>query len=211
MSWIDNLKTLTCDNKYSQYGEECIVIEIFNYIPAQKRFYVDIGAGLGISNTRRLKEEGWHGVMIDKESNPGMEKVFITPDNVVKTLDGFKVPLFFDFLSIDIDSFDLQVLENLLPAFHPNVICAEYNPAITGSKVLSYQQGYTWDGTTKYGFSWDAGVKMFKANGYTVILCHHGNTMWAVANSLIKEPFQTPHPVYKTDHPASKNAVFINY
>lgn len=107
---------------------------------------VDIGAhnGVTFSNTYPLFKSGWSGLLVECNkgrfatlshfyrlmSEASLACTFVTPENVVSLLKGFNIPEKFDFLSIDIDSYDYFVLEALLSSFRPSLIVAEINEVI---------------------------------------------------------------------------------
>ena len=134
--------------KYTQYGEEGIITEIFRRLNIEKGFFVEFGAmdGIDISNTRSLWEKGWKGVMI--EPSEGLFKALkhnYPPGSGVLTLNSFvdwkrdrpDACLFddirrtyfphqeIDFLSIDIDGADFYILRGL--ECRPKVIAIETN------------------------------------------------------------------------------------
>lgn len=134
--------------KYSQYGEDGIIEEIFTRLHIEKGFFVEFGAvdGMWISNTRLLHENGWTGVMIESDGSLYAdlcsncpEESGITPLNyfVVHSKEDTRGLLFeeirqkhfpdqeIDFLSIDVDGADYYILESL--QCRPKVICIETN------------------------------------------------------------------------------------
>jgi hypothetical protein len=135
-------------SKYSQFGEEGMIEEIFKRLNISKGFFVEFGGADGIllSNTRLLWEKGWHGVMIEK--NPNLfNKMLENYKNLSSILcinefvtwhEGDKRGLTFDkiadryfpnqeidFLSIDIDGCDYFIFKLLTTK--PKVICIENN------------------------------------------------------------------------------------
>lgn len=56
-------------NRYSQYGEDGALEAVFGKIGTTNRWCIECGAGDGIrySNTRKLIEEGWNAVLIEKD------------------------------------------------------------------------------------------------------------------------------------------------
>lgn len=134
--------------KYSQYGEDGIIQEIFSRLNIQKGFFVEFGAvdGMWISNTRLLHENGWEGVMIEPDPSLYVELCRNYPEGSgVLPLNYFVVHsnqdprgLLFDqirqihfpdreidFLSIDVDGADYYILKSL--QCRPKVICVEAN------------------------------------------------------------------------------------
>ena len=55
---------------YSQFGEDCLLWEFFQY--RKEGFYIDVGAfdGIHLSNTYSFEQKGWNGICI--EPNPVM-------------------------------------------------------------------------------------------------------------------------------------------
>lgn len=63
---------------YSQLDEECVIVDFFKDRPPGN--YLDIGAwdGVQMSNTRRLAELGWHGVLVE----PGAKNFSLLIENM---------------------------------------------------------------------------------------------------------------------------------
>lgn len=198
MSWLNELqiKNFMVNGK-SQFGEDDIILFIFQHIGETNSFFVDIGAGFyghgRMSNTVNLLDSDWKGVRIDANNSDdeGIIKIYITPGNVLDVLKTHNVPLNFDLLSIDIDSFDLDILEKIVPEYKPRVICTEFNATLDPEKSikLKYEEGYVWDETNKYGYSFGAAVKFCGKYGYKIILNHVNQNLFLVRGDLIE---QTP-------------------
>ncbi len=148
----------------SEHGEEKIVKMVFNKIKPMNKWFVDVGsASYGKSNTFNLTKEGWSGLLIDENKNPinelrGLIKsnnnvralnIHITRRNLDKILYEQNVPEEFDFLSIDIDSYDYEVWKNL-KQFHPNLVCIEVNQEKIGNfDIVKYTpEKKEWGGAT---------------------------------------------------------------
>ena len=128
---------------YSQNDEDGIINEIFRRIGTTNKFFVEVGSGGGYeNNTLNLLCEGWQGVWIDSNVNyiKKYEKTLISqiPKNCLQLSDirinsknynllktKLNIPDKIDFLSLDIDSHEIEILENL--NFSPRAICIEYN------------------------------------------------------------------------------------
>lgn len=120
--------------------------QLFEDLGIEKGVCVDIGAfdGLNHSNTIDLLRKGWSGLALEcdparfarlaevyrnfKDANAARH--LVTPDSIVPLLKAYGIPIDFDFLSLDIDSFDYYVLERLLSVYRPSVICTEINEVI---------------------------------------------------------------------------------
>ena len=128
----------TVQNKRKEYEynqNDYIIEEIFKRIGVKNGFFVEFGAWDGIfgSNTRRLFNNGWSGILIEpnKDRFQDLEKNYENNDNVI-TINSFINPtgdLSFDnvvhehvnegidFCSIDIDGLDLEVFESIYKYF----------------------------------------------------------------------------------------------
>lgn len=224
MMWIKKLNEADLSaNKYSQSGEEVILQMIFQHIGTTNKYLVDFGAGDGkyLSNSLALLESGWTGLRMDGDNkgNEDVKKEFITPENICELFIKYGVPSEFDLLSIDLDSCDFQLLQQIFfGLWRPRVICAEYNPAFEPheSKFLKYEPGYTWDGTTKYGFSFQAGRKLMNGFGYTLIYNQKFLNLFFVRNDAILPHgisymhFEVPNE-RRIFHPINPKAEWMDY
>lgn len=181
---------------YSGSGEDGIIAEIFRRIPPTFKCAVEFGAndGVWLSNTRRLiLEEGWTALLIEARADL-VEKArenyrghfvnvyhsSVTPENVEELFAASVLPVDFDLLVIDIDSFDWHVWK-AIERYRPKVVCIEYNasfppPAVA---VVPYDPGMTIDAVARldgksddyFGASLQALYDLGKAKGYELIYC----------------------------------------
>lgn len=203
MSWLNDLQTMNFEGGKSQFGESGIISFIFEHIEPTNKYFVDIGAGYygkgQMSNTQELIDKGWAGIQVDADNsdNPNITALYVTPDNIIPAMRSWRVPRYFDFLNIDIDSFDLDILEVVIQGcagykgYSPTVICTEFNATLDPEKSikLKYEEGYVWDETNKYGYSFGAAVKFCGKYGYKIILNHVNQNLFLVRGDLIE---QTP-------------------
>ena len=131
---------------YSQNDEDGIINSIFNDIGFNKKIFIEIGVGNGIeNNTHNLILQDWTGIWIDSNSkslkkienyinnnNLIIENKKVSPENIndiisysLKDIDN-ESKFDIDFLSIDIDSYDVFCVEKL-EIIKPRLICIEYN------------------------------------------------------------------------------------
>lgn len=126
-SWLLNYRR----DITSQSGQDGIIEKIFNSLDIREGFCVDVGAyGYRWSNVYSLITKGWGAVLIEHEPRyyRGLRRLYKTFNNVLcveasveisgdntldKILDRVTAPKVFDFLNIDIDSYDYQVWESL--------------------------------------------------------------------------------------------------
>jgi predicted SAM-dependent methyltransferase len=131
-------------NIYSQFGEDGIIQEIFARIGTKNRVCCEVGAADGImfSSTRRLIEEGWRGILIEKD-RAAFERLIKNSQGLdcftqLGTLDGTntldywlrtaKAPADIDLVVVDIDGQDFHAVNQMLE-FFPRVLVVEYDPA----------------------------------------------------------------------------------
>ena len=134
---------------YSQNGEDGIIEKIFDIIGTTNSTYVEFGVEDGKErNTRYLQEKGWSGLLMDggyENKNIGLQKEYITAENIIMLFTKYKVPIIFDLLSVDIDYNDWYVLKEILQLYKPRVICVEYNASLhLEDKIVVYDPKYMW-------------------------------------------------------------------
>jgi len=117
---------------FSESGEDGILNKLFKLFNETNKFYVEFGAEDGTQcNTRALREfNGFNGILFDmnyENLNINLFKHMITIDNVINLFKHHNVPKDMDLLSIDIDSIDFYVLEEILKHYVPRIIVCEYN------------------------------------------------------------------------------------
>ncbi|RME82687.1 MAG: hypothetical protein D6771_06680, partial [Zetaproteobacteria bacterium] len=188
---------------YSQCDEDGIIAEIFRRIGTSTRICVEIGCGCGLeNNTHALLLSGWRGVWIDADKKEiarllhaldydeekhahllAIACAKVTPDNAVdivrkgleKLGDAEAEP---DFISVDIDSYDLPVVEALLADFRPRAWCVEYNAKFPPPMRVHvpYEKDFAWREDDDQGASLAAWVALFAPHGYRLVGCSIAGT-----------------------------------
>ncbi len=130
-------------NVYSQTGEDGIIEAVFATIGAENKWCLEVGAADGImfSNTRRLVEQGWNAILIEKDPEqyaqlvenckqyPAVNvfNIEIGGENSIDSiLKKCAAPKDIDLVCIDVDGQDWH-LWNQMIEYHPRVIIIEYN------------------------------------------------------------------------------------
>jgi hypothetical protein len=205
-------------NIYSQNGEDGIILEILKRLKLtenEKYWCVEFGAwdGIHMSNTFALVENGWNAIYIE-----GSEKRYkdllkttkkynrIQPINAFvaqnkfennsleKLLQTTTIPKNFEILSIDIDSYDLDIWDSL-EVYEPKIVIIEINSSVP--------PGIYWRHSNKtQGNTFSSTLKVGNSKGYTLV-CHTGNLIF-IRNELIKD---MNFPDYYIDNPEQ---LFIN-
>jgi hypothetical protein len=176
---------------YSQFDEDGIIANIFSAIGDGGRIFVEIGCSNGLeNNSHALLLKGWRGVWIDADAskinfiakrlpaNPllVLKQAFVNVENVqamVSDAISILTKKEIDFLSIDIDGDDLNVLSALLQKNKPRVICVEYNAKFPPPMKLKIQaeRKKFWEGDDYHGASLACFTEVLGDLGYALICC----------------------------------------
>lgn len=211
---------------YTCFEEQKIIDTILSEIEQYKQlchFCVDIGAsdGMTFSNTYKLfQERDWSGLAVEPRSqgfvdlaynykdfeNVALYNKFITPDNVTQLFQVANVPYNFGFLSLDIDSYDYYVLEEILKSYRPSVICTEINELIP--PPIKYALKYNRDAqkmnnilmNSQSGQSLSMLQDLLTKNGYVLLWLEYNNAFAvhsSFENYMKTYKRQTPEEAYK--------------
>ena len=187
-------------NYYSQNGEDGIIQELIKLLNINDNSWCcEFGAwdGKNSSNTFYLIEKNnFNAVYIEsnkkkfeqlKKTQKKYNKILAINEHVernnnsVKSIDNIlsntPIPKYFELLSIDIDSYDLDVWDSLKNYF-PKIVIIEINSSIKPGI-------YSKHGSASQGNSFSSTVKIAKQKGYKLI-CHTGNCIF-IRNDLINK------------------------
>ena len=204
---------------YSQCDEDGIISRIFAVLGDGDRTFVEIGSSDGLeNNTHALLLQGWQGAWFEADSHKVrfvmthlptssrlvVKQSFVTTENVVALVKEALAILraeSVDFLSIDIDSDDLDVLMVLLDYAKPRVICAEYNakfpPPIR--MAIRSRPSASWAGDDYYGASLALLAHDLKGKGYRLIACNASgvNAFFVLESDASKFPAFSIEQLYQ--------------
>lgn len=206
---------------YSSLDEEEVVRRLVGRLGRVEKYAVDIGASDGVrgSNTYSLFRRGWRGVAVecDGEKFRGLQSAHAglgtrlvhakaTPPDIVDLLRAHGVPKEFTFLSIDIDSYDYFVLDALLDAFRPLLICAEINETIPPPLrfTVLWDPGHAWNGDLFFGQSISQLAHLAETKGYALVELHYNNA-FLVPRELDVAPALTPEEAYRRGYAARRD------
>lgn len=165
----------------SQWDQDGVISSIFDAIGETNRFFVEFGFNhdewLGASgpNTYQLHLDGWDGLLLDGENENeeiNLHAHFLHEHNIAWIFDMYSVPKELDFLSVDVDNYDVWLLRALFMAgYRPRVILIEYNQNFPlDSCVVTGWWAPPSDGFSRaYGNSLGGIVAMAKEFGYALV------------------------------------------
>ena len=184
-----NLYALDGYKVYSQNDEDGIINSIFNDIGVTNKLFCEIGIGDTVeNNTHNLLLNDWTGLWIDingkhikklkKKISKNQNKLDfiinkITPTNInqfIISSEKIRKNNEIDFFSIDIDSYDLQCLEQL-DAITPRLICVEYNSKIRQNIKLKINEikNFKWEYDDYFGSSLLSINSIMDKKGYKLV------------------------------------------
>jgi SAM-dependent methyltransferase len=221
-------------NYYSQNGEDGIILELIEKLNIKDDSWCcEFGAwdGINSSNTFYLvKEKKFNAVYIEPDESKYKElqktkaknsKIITINSSINKDKDSKEsldsilattpIPKDFDILSIDIDSYDLEVWESL-KNYLPKIVIIEINSSI---KPGIYHR----HNSSKQGNSFSSTIEVSKNKGYKLV-CHTGNCIFVrndLANRLNieKKYYDSPELLFdnswmnKKDSRLEKNIIKI--
>lgn len=192
-------------NNTSQYGEDGMIEEILRRLDINTGVVVDIGANDGkwYSNTYSLLERGFtvYGVEANtakykdmcklKNQFPNLHPIHAkittdkeSPSHINNILKKYNIPDDIDFMSIDIDSIDAWVFEDL--SVLPKFVVIEVESSHYPLDMIWYDPNFKNSGKTgKNGTSFLPIYKIAKNKGYHLV-GHSNINSFYVRNDLIK-------------------------
>jgi len=179
--------------RYSESGEDGVLFKLFELFGTTNKFFVEFGAENGTQcNTRALREfRGFNGVLFDMDYENKSINLFkhtITSENVVGLFETYNVPKEFDLLSVDIDSHDFYVLEEILKNYAPRVFVCEYNATHLPHKdKVVLKEANTFNGNY-FGASILAFYKLGKKYNYSLVYANNkGVNLFFVKNTVLED------------------------
>lgn len=191
---MSHFRKFAVNQKYSQNGEDAILTELIRQIDIpDPGFFVEFGAGNGkdLCNTLALAERGWRGVWIEQSYESFLKMKakadsfdgrvtgihgtvgFSQHDNLDLILRNAGAMVVIDVLSIDIDSYDLQVWE-ALQQHRSKIVIIEINSGIPlGTRQVHYQG----EGEKTQGASFTSMLDLARSKHYQ-LAAHTGNMIF---------------------------------
>ena len=166
----------------SQSWQDGVLAYVFQNIGVTNRFYVEFGfnapsfdGGSGANSYVLHNHFGWTGLLLDGENENAainLRKVgLITPDNIVDIFKKHEVPREPDYVSIDIDSYDIWLFKALVSGgFRPRVLTIEYNANFPmGANMSCTPESRTHAFDRAFGASLGAFWEVADETGYAIV------------------------------------------
>jgi hypothetical protein len=162
---------------------------IFEWIAKNGKDFmiIDIGAGDGISKSNVAKSIHYYGLdsilvegnglkfsqlALNYQNHPNVSLIrsFINGKNVAGLVEGSSLNGAKYVLSLDIDSYDLDVVESILMINRPSLMCLEWNPLFKPQIEFTVTPNYTtgWRGDWFWGASIESWSQMLNRFDYGI-------------------------------------------
>ena len=194
----------------SQGGQDGVIASIQAAIGEGTRFFVEFGFNsdgwLGTSgpNAYQLHLQGWKGLLLDgghENLTINLRKHFLFPENICDLFHTYEVPLDLGYLSVDVDTKDLWLLQAILNCnFRPRLVSVEYNSnhAFDSCVTLAPWASNAWHGGDRiYGTSLKAVRTMAAEFNYDIVFVEKLLDVFLVPHEVLVEhgftapPFET--------------------
>jgi hypothetical protein len=202
------MKSKRGDNSYA--GEFEYLRLLLEKLNINGGFVVDIAASDGVTQSSTLgffSNRDWRGLAVEMDPEKFANLAFIysqfedvklarcrvTPVNVEALLVGNEVPQDFTLLSLDIDSYDLSVMDEMLRAgFRPQIVSMEINEKIPPPVyfTVNFEDSHFWQGDHFYGCSLAAAASVVKPRGYKLESLQFNNAVFVredIATGVIRD------------------------
>lgn len=162
-----------------------------------KSYIVDIAAsdGITMSPVFPFFKKGARGFAVEFDSRKFAKLAFvyrslpqvtllkqkITPLNIAEIMKSISVPLNFEILNLDIDSYDLEVTDAILSSgFKPNIVTIEINEKIPPGIYFNvkYTPDHYWQGDHFYGCSLTAAKTTLNRHNYRLVWLEFNNAIF---------------------------------
>lgn len=210
---------------HSALGEEVVALRLLRRLGIDTGAAVDCAACDGVtkSNTLALYETGWSGLAV--EGNPqrferlagayarlqrvALARFWVTPDNVCDLLAAARIEREFEFLNLDLDSYDHFVLDAILQRFRPRLVCAEINEKIPPPVkfTVTYDPDHVWQEDHFYGQSIAKLHELAQRHEYALVQLHYNNAFLVPAEAGL--PGLTPEDAYRDGYLAKEDRLRV--
>ncbi len=194
----------------SQSGQDGYLEEIFAQIGTTNRYYVEFGfnsnkfnGGSGSNTYNLYKNHDWQGLLLDgghANARINLHAELVCAETIVSVFDKYDVPYQPDYVSIDIDSYDLWLFGALIAGEYPRprVLTVEYNSNwgldsyLTVGPSPHCSHFYNYNGTRAYGASLAALEEVGDMHGYYLVGVVNRLDLFFVRKDIIPDFVRAP-------------------
>jgi hypothetical protein len=197
---LHRLKAMRGDDSFA--GEYRYLRAVLARLQIDRGFVADIAACDGVSQSCTLgffRDPRWRGLAVEMDPvrfarlaylyarfpNARLARARVTPGNVASLLHAFEAPAGFELLNLDIDSYDLYVIDAMLEAgFRPKVVSMEVNERIPPPLyfTVDFREDHRWQGDHFMGCSLTAAADTVKPYGYVLESLQYNNAVFVRAD-----------------------------
>ena len=198
---------------YTARDEQHIITKAIDLLSAHiKPYLIDIGAANGIdfSNSRHLISSlGWTGLLIEPDREYASSLLltnqraprdlvvvcaYANSSNICAMLKAHGAPINPGFLSLDIDSFEFEVLQSIFSAFRPTLLCVEINERVPpGIKYHALEKSVEVPATLLSGMSLTSATDLLASFNYRPLELHYNN-LFAIPKELDNQTIEMHFP-----------------
>ena len=214
------------DADLSFAGEYHLLNLLTDKLKITNGFVIDIAANDGCTQSCTLgffRRDGWSGLAVEMNPinfsklafiyavfpNAKLARCRVTPKNIKPLLDSYEVPRDISVLNLDIDSYDLYVIEEILKAnYKPRLISMEINEKIPAGIffTVEFNDEHYWQNDHFFGCSIDAACSVVKPFGYILYKMEYNNAIF-IRNDIILNSCAdlTPSDAYNLGYKSRPN------
>jgi hypothetical protein len=179
-------------------GEYTVLSGLIRALDINSGYVIDIAASDGYTQSSTLgffRRENWSGLAVEMDPykfstlaflyadfrNVKLVRSRVTPSNIVSLLESCEVPKEVTVLNLDIDSYDLYVIEEMLRAgYKPKVISMEINEKVPPPIYFTvlYEDSHCWQGDHFFGCSIVAASDVVKPLDYILHSVAYNNAIF---------------------------------
>ena len=182
-------------------------------------YVVDIAASDGVTQSCTLplfRDPKWQGLAVEADrdkfallayayrefAGTRLASALVTPPTVGALLRAFEVPARFEILNLDIDSYDLDVVDALLREYQPALISMEVNEKVPPPLdfTIPYRADHVYQGDHFYGCSIVAAHRVLTGYGYVLTGMHYNNAFFVRGDLGPRVPALTAVEAYQTGY-----------
>lgn len=165
-------------------------------------YVVDVAASDGVTQSCTIplfRNPNWSGLAVEMDpvkfaklayayaafENCKLARCRVTPENICSLLKSNEIPIDFEVLNLDIDSYDLFIIKEMLEqGFRPKIITMEVNEKIPPPLYFTvlYDPNHYWKGDHFFGCSVTAASQTVSQFGYILVSLALNNVIFIRAD-----------------------------